>query len=100
MILPVNYAANNDLIVFCTMPGSKLSAIGAGAEVVFEVGENSPEYRTGWSVIVRGTAREVTDSYKLEGLRWGSLRSWAVPSTEHWVEISIAEISGRVVVGD
>ncbi len=100
MILPVNYAASNNVIVFCTMPGTKLSAVGAGAEVVFEVGENSPEYHTGWSVIVRGTAHEVTDPRKLDGLRWGSLRSWAVPSTEHWVEISIAEISGRVIVGD
>jgi len=100
MILPVNYAASNDVILLCTGPGTKLSAIGAGAEVVFEVGENSPEYRTGWSVIVRGTAHEVTDPRKLAALRWGSLRSWAVPSTEHWVEIAIEEISGRIAVGD
>ncbi len=86
--------------MFCTMPGTKLSAVGAGAEVVLEVGENSPEYRSGWSVIVRGVAREVTDPGQLEGLRWGSLRSWAVPSTEHWVEISIDEISGRIILGD
>lgn len=99
MILPVNYAAGNYFIVFCTMPGTKLSAVGAGAEVVFEVGENSPGYRSGWSVIVRGTAREITDHRKLEGLRLGSMRSWAVPSTEHWVEISIDEISGRIILG-
>ena len=100
MILPVNYAADKDTIVFCTMPGTKLSAVGAGAEVVFEVGENSPEYRSGWSVIVRGTAREITDARKLDGLRWGALRSWAVSSTEHWVEISIDEISGRIIHGE
>lgn len=100
MILPVNYAADNDTIVFCTMPGTKLSAVGAGAEVVFEVDMNSPEYRSGWSVIVRGTAREITDARKLDGLRWGALRSWAVRSTEHWVEISIDEISGRMIHGE
>jgi len=100
MILPVNYAADKDTIVFCTMPGTKLSAVGAGAEVVFEVDMNSAEYRSGWSVIVRGTAREITDTTKLEGLRWGALRSWAVPSTEHWVEISIDEISGRIIRGE
>ena len=100
MILPVNYAADKDTIVFCTMPGTKLSAVGAGAEVVFEVDTNSPEYRSGWSVIVRGTAREITDARKLDGLRWGALRSWAVRSTEHWVEISIDEISGRMIQGE
>jgi uncharacterized protein len=99
MILPVNYAADTDTIVFCTMPGTKLSAVGAGAEVVFEVDMNSAEYRSGWSVIVRGTAREITDARKLDGLRWGALRSWAVSSTEHWVEISIDEISGRIIHG-
>jgi uncharacterized protein len=97
MILPVNYAADKDTIVFCTMPGTKLSAVGAGAEVVFEVDMNSAEYRSGWSVIVRGTAREITDARRLDGLRWGALRSWAVPSTEQWVEISIDEISGRII---
>jgi nitroimidazol reductase NimA-like FMN-containing flavoprotein (pyridoxamine 5'-phosphate oxidase superfamily) len=100
MILPVTYAASKDAIVFCTMPGTKLSAVGAGAEVVFEVGENSPEYRSGWSVIVRGTAREITDARKLDGLRWGALRSWAVRSTDRWVEISIDEISGRMIHGE
>jgi uncharacterized protein len=100
MILPVNYAADKNTIVFCAMPGTKLSALGAGAEVVFEVDMNSAEYRSGWSVVVRGTAREITDARKLDGLRWGALRSWAVPSTEHWVEISIDEITGRIIRGE
>lgn len=99
MILPVTYAASKDAVVFCTRPGTKLSAVGAGAEVVFEVGENSAEYRSGWSVIVRGTAREITDAGRLDGLRWGALRSWTVPATEHWVEISVDEISGRMIQG-
>lgn len=100
MILPVNYVASKDAIVFCTLPGTKLSAVGAGVEVVFEVGENNPEYHSGWSVIVRGMAREITDHRKLERLRRGPLRSWAVRSTEHWVEISIDELSGRIISGD
>ena len=31
LILPVNYLADDDSIVFCTAPGTKLSAIGGGA---------------------------------------------------------------------
>jgi nitroimidazol reductase NimA-like FMN-containing flavoprotein (pyridoxamine 5'-phosphate oxidase superfamily) len=30
LILPVNYLADDDSIVFCTAPGTKLSAIGGG----------------------------------------------------------------------
>jgi nitroimidazol reductase NimA-like FMN-containing flavoprotein (pyridoxamine 5'-phosphate oxidase superfamily) len=100
MILPVNYVASQDAIVFCTLPGTKLSAVGAGAEVVFEVGGNSPEYHAGWSVIVRGVARELTNRRKLERLQRGPLRSWAVRATAHWVEISVDEISGRIILGD
>jgi nitroimidazol reductase NimA-like FMN-containing flavoprotein (pyridoxamine 5'-phosphate oxidase superfamily) len=36
-ILPVNYAVDGHSIVFRTSPGKKLSAIGRGERVVFEV---------------------------------------------------------------
>jgi nitroimidazol reductase NimA-like FMN-containing flavoprotein (pyridoxamine 5'-phosphate oxidase superfamily) len=50
MILPMNYAAGKDTIVFCTMPCTKLSAVGAGAEVVFEVLRSA---RIGWAMTIR-----------------------------------------------
>ncbi len=95
MILPVNYLADDASIVFCTEPGTKLSAIGGGASVVFEVDDSRPLYHAGWSVVVRGTAREITDQSRLDELRRGPLHSWATRSTAHWVEISIDEVTGR-----
>jgi uncharacterized protein len=101
MILPVNCVANDESIVFCTSPGTKLSAVGGGAQVVFEVDESRPTYpHRGWSVIVRGIAREVTDPEELEILRRGPLLSWAVRPSEHWVRISIDEITGRRIPED
>ncbi len=95
MILPINYLADDDTIVFCTEPGTKLSAVGDGAPVVFEVDDSRALYHAGWSVVVSGIAREVTDPTELDGLRRGPLHSWATHATEHWVRISIDEVSGR-----
>ena len=95
MILPVNYLAEDDSIAFCTEPGTKLSAVGGGASVVFEVDDSRPLYHAGWSVVVKGIAREVTDHDELDELRRGPLHSWATRSTEHWVRISLDEVTGR-----
>jgi nitroimidazol reductase NimA-like FMN-containing flavoprotein (pyridoxamine 5'-phosphate oxidase superfamily) len=95
MILPVNYLADDESLVFCTEPGTKLSAVAGGAQVVFEVDDSRPLYHAGWSVVVKGTAHEVTDEDQLDELRRGPLRSWAARSTEHWVRISIDEVTGR-----
>jgi nitroimidazol reductase NimA-like FMN-containing flavoprotein (pyridoxamine 5'-phosphate oxidase superfamily) len=99
LILPVNYLADGDSIVFCTGPGTKLSAIGGGAPVVFEVDDSRPLYHAGWSVVVKGTAHEVTDETQLDELRRGPLRSWATRSNEHWVSLSIEEVTGRRIHG-
>ena len=85
--------------VFCTEPGTKLSAVGGGAQVVFEVDDSRPLYHAGWSVVVRGTAREITDEEELDKVRRGPLRSWATHSREHWVRISIDEVTGRRIPG-
>jgi hypothetical protein len=37
----------------------------------------------------------VTDPQELEELRRGPLKSWATPESEHWIRISIDQISGR-----
>ena len=99
MILPVNYLADETSVVFCTEPGSKLSAVGGGASVVFEVDDSRPLYHAGWSVVVKGTAHEITDEKQLDELRRGPLHSWATRSTEHWVRISIDHITGRRIPG-
>ncbi|SRR6266498_712606 len=95
MVLPVNYLFDKESIVFCTAPGTKLSHLSHGEPVAFEVDASRSLYNSGWSVLVRGTAREVTDARELELLRRGPLRSWGVSPSEHWIRISIDEISGR-----
>lgn len=97
MILPVNYVADGDSIAFCTETGTKLDSLASGAEVVFEIDDSRPLYRSGWSVVISGEAREVTDPDELARLRSGPLKSWAVGHDAHWVRINVSEISGREI---
>ena len=99
MVLPVNYLAEEGSVVFCTAPGTKLSALAGGAPVAFEVDASPSLYQSGWSVLVQGTAREVVDEHELELLRRRPLKSWATPSSEHRIRIAIDEISGRRIPG-
>jgi len=95
MILPVNYLADDKAVVFSTAPGDKLTNLREAAPVAFEVDAIRPLYNAGWGVIVQGTAEEVVDPAELEMLRRGPLKSWASPAPEHWIRITIEDISGR-----
>jgi Pyridoxamine 5'-phosphate oxidase len=63
----------------------------------FQADESTWVDREGWSVLIHGVAREVTDPSELEILRRGTLRSWLRSPSEHWVRIRIETISGRAL---
>jgi len=95
VILPVNFVVDGESVVFVTARGSKLSWLSTHSRVAFEVDLGRPLDESGWSVLIHGTAHEVTDPVELEALRQGPLHSWAVSPDEHWVRISLDQISGR-----
>jgi nitroimidazol reductase NimA-like FMN-containing flavoprotein (pyridoxamine 5'-phosphate oxidase superfamily) len=95
MIMPVNYLADSDALVFCTGEGTKLSTLRGSAAVAFEVDDSRPMDHSGWSVVVEGTASEITDPEELQRLRRGPLRSWAVRPTAHWIRVTYEQVSGR-----
>ena len=65
VILPVNYAMDGDTVVIRTRPGSLLaSSRERGVVVAFEVDELDRETCSGWSVLLTGTLREITDVAK------------------------------------
>jgi hypothetical protein len=56
-IFPVNYSLSENRVLFWTDAGTKLTA-STGREVVFEIDSVDPSEQTGWSVVVRGVARQ------------------------------------------
>src|ERR1700674_3304270 len=69
IILPVNFTVLDGDIVFCTAHGSTLKGLSLRRRLFFQVDESRWADREGWSVLIHGVAREVTDPNDLEILR-------------------------------
>jgi nitroimidazol reductase NimA-like FMN-containing flavoprotein (pyridoxamine 5'-phosphate oxidase superfamily) len=98
VILPVNHVVDGMTIGFRTTTGTKLFHAIHGSEVGFEVNEFDADTRTGWSILVQGTAALASDA---ETLRLHQLASCPWTSgTRRWVVIHPHEISGRELLLD
>ena len=98
LALPVNFKWHEGSIVFRTLEGQKLSAAVKGKPVCFEVDQWDAETRAGWSVVVQGNAREVTNWAEVEQLEGIGLVPWAKEKWRRmWVRIEPRSISGRVL---
>lgn len=91
-LVPINYAVNDERIIFLTHEGSKLLGITMNSDVAFEVDQVGDDQAT--SVIVRGRARQLEGSarYVIEEL---PLRPWVAEPKHAVVAITVAEITGR-----
>jgi uncharacterized protein len=97
-IFPVNYIIDLHMVVFRTDEGTKLDAACRGARVAFEIDGIDGPTRTGWSVLVRGEAWEVTDPEQLRRLRRLPLAPWAPGARAHFVRILPAVVTGRQIL--
>ncbi|MGY1590849.1 pyridoxamine 5'-phosphate oxidase family protein [Geodermatophilus sp. SYSU D00708] len=100
LIVPVNYGMDGTTIVIRTSPGTKLSNADH-ANVTFEVDEIDPIHRSGWSVLVRGLAEEVTDAHGPDLVRRThdvGVTPWAPGEHGHWLRLIPHHVTGRRVV--
>ncbi|MDH3754135.1 MAG: pyridoxamine 5'-phosphate oxidase family protein [Acidimicrobiia bacterium] len=98
LVLPVNFALFEGSVIFRTLEGQKLAAASDGQTVCFEVDHWDASDRSGWSVVLTGVAREVTDWAEQEQLENIGLVPWAREKWRPmWVRIDPTEISGRVL---
>jgi nitroimidazol reductase NimA-like FMN-containing flavoprotein (pyridoxamine 5'-phosphate oxidase superfamily) len=95
VVFPVNFVLDRHMVVFRTDAGSKLDAACCGSRVAFEVDGTDAAARTGWSVVVRGEAAEVTGRAELARLRKLPLDPWAPGAKTHFVRILPAVLTGR-----
>jgi nitroimidazol reductase NimA-like FMN-containing flavoprotein (pyridoxamine 5'-phosphate oxidase superfamily) len=98
LVLPVNFRLVGDAVVFRTGVGTKLAAATRNAVVAFEVDEMDPLDHTGWSVLVTGFAREVTNQHELDKMSVDHIPRWAPGGDGRVVSISTELISGRRIV--
>ena len=91
-ILPVNYHVVGRTIVFATGPGVKLNAARGARTFAFEVDDVDEQTRTGWSVLVVGTAAELDAPTRQ---LCAAMDPWAGGDRSHLVRIEVDFISGR-----
>ena len=86
------------MVVFRTDEGTKLDAAARGSRVAFEIDGTDEAARTGWSVLIRGEATEVTDPAELARLRKLRVSPWAPGAKTHYVRILPAKLTGRRIL--
>ena len=97
VVLPVNFVLDGDEIVIGTDRGTKLDAATRNAVVAFEADEIDATYHTGWSVLVTGMAREVTDREEIARMQGLPLAPWT-RSNGRFIAVSTEMISGRRIL--
>ena len=98
IVLPVNFVLDRHMVVFRTDEGTKLDAAIRGSRVAFEIDGTDAAAHTGWSVMVRGEAVEVTDPAELARLSRLPLSPWAPGAKSRYVRILPAVLTGRRIL--
>lgn len=95
--LPVNYGVAGRDIVFRTEIGSHFRDV-MSSRIAIEVDHTNPESGEGWSVLMRGTAREV-DLEEVPGMlkQMGDAfpHPWAEGVHNVWVAVTPDKVTGR-----
>lgn len=93
-IVPVNYAVQRRTILIRTGPGTKLRDVQTNPRVVFEVDDHTLE--TGWSVVVKGVARVLTEGSDITVAERAQVLPWISASKDTFIRIDPVDITGRV----
>jgi nitroimidazol reductase NimA-like FMN-containing flavoprotein (pyridoxamine 5'-phosphate oxidase superfamily) len=96
VVVPVNYAVVGHAVVFRTRNDGFLADACGNAVIAFEIDELADDGSRGWSVLVVGVASAATDSERLRAIGSG-LASAAGDDLDHFVRVSIGQLSGRRV---
>jgi uncharacterized protein len=95
-IFPVNYVYSDDVVVFRTAEGLKLDRSPL-ATVAFEIDGMDAETSTAWSVMVQGTAQNITRTLdaRSQRLRELPVKPAAPGKRADWIGIYVHRLSGR-----
>lgn len=93
--LPVNLSVIDGDAIFATDAGAKLDAARHGQVVSVEADEVDPLYHTGWSVLLTGVARLLTDPAAIDQARRLPLQAWAPGSHPFFVRVPSTMVTGR-----
>jgi len=96
-VVPVNYVLDGHHLVFRTTPGSRMARGVVDQVVAFEVDQIDAEVRTGWSVVVTGIAKALTEPGEMARALGLGLAPWAGGRRELFVSITPGLVTGRFI---
>src|SRR5690349_65481 len=90
IVLPVKFvmAPGAAASLLRTCGGAKQRSAWERSVVAFEVDDDDPEDHTGWSDLVQGRSRVITDGREVQRDLSAPLQPWADPMAGYFVEIS------------
>ena len=93
-VFPVNYAVHDGVVVIRTATPTLLAKLADGP-VTFEIDEIDVGLRSGWSVVVHGTARVLTEPelHRVEAAT--TVEPWAGGHRDLYIALTPDRISGR-----
>ncbi len=94
-VLPVNFVAHDDRLLFRTGPGVIHDAVGAGRHLSLQIDGVDVHYHSGWSVLAKGPAAFVEPPGVEEQSAMLPLEPWARGERNQWVAIAVARVTGR-----
>jgi nitroimidazol reductase NimA-like FMN-containing flavoprotein (pyridoxamine 5'-phosphate oxidase superfamily) len=100
LIFVVNYGLDRGVVIIRTHPGTKLR-YADHANVTFEVDDIDQHTRSGWSVLIRGLAEEVTTAHRTELVqrtKASAVEPWAPGDYGHWLRLIPHRITGRRII--
>jgi nitroimidazol reductase NimA-like FMN-containing flavoprotein (pyridoxamine 5'-phosphate oxidase superfamily) len=102
LVFPVNFAVDDRTILYRTGVGTKLHSIHR-SNVTFQVDAIDPVHHTGWSVMIRGVAQELSpqrDRGAVSRAELGGATPWAPGERAHFIRIVADQITGRRIRPD
>lgn len=101
-IFPVNYVVDHGSLVFRTAEGTKVHAALSESRVAVEVdGVDAPDEGSGteaahaWSVVLKGSAEQITATDELMDTTALPLTPWQTGPKGKFVRITPSEVTGR-----
>ncbi len=95
--LPVNYRMDGDNVIFRTGSRTVITGGVSEAAVSFDVDHLDDVLGEGWSVLLTGTARVVSEPAELARLSALGVEPWAGGERDTWVRLTPRQVTGRSI---
>lgn len=93
--IPVNFRMDGDSVVFRTASESSMTHGVHGQQVSFDVDHFDDALGEGWSVLLSGTARIITDPAEVDRAERLGIEPWAGGERQAYVRITVTQVTGR-----